>query len=195
MIETYLRPTYNRLFVDPIAKVLQQGSIRPNLLTLLAVVSGLIAMILIMIDAKILAIVALLLSGYLDTLDGSLARLLNLQNPKGSVYDIVGDRVVEFAVLYGLCMVNPSARAIPCLWILASFFFCITAFLSIAIFAKNNSVKSFHYNVGLMERAEVFLFFIAMILLPTWFNALAWLLTILVLITSYLHIHRFAVRG
>ncbi len=191
MIEIYLRPSYNRICVMPVAKLLVKTHIQSNMLTLLAAILGIVAMFFIMCRVNSVAIVALLMSGYLDTLDGTLARLRETSSARGCVYDILSDRVVEIAVLSGLYMIDPSHRGVACFWLLGSFYLCITAFLTIGMFVQNTSNKGFHYSAGLIERAEVFVFFVAMILLPHWFNVLAWFLTALVLLTTYLHISRF----
>lgn len=57
--------------------------------------------------------------------------------------------------------------------------------------SPNISEKGFHYSPGLVERAEAFLFFIAMILYPRYFYLLAYLFTVLVFLTSYLPIRHF----
>ena len=68
---------------------------------------------------------------------------------------------------------------------------CITSFLVVGIFVEQNSNKSFFYHEGLMERAEAFIFFILMMLIPQWFAFLAVVYTILVLLTAFLHLRFF----
>ena len=68
---------------------------------------------------------------------------------------------------------------------------CITAFLVVGIFSAKEGEKSFYYSPGLVERAEAFLFFIAMMLLPNYFNQLAYSFILLVFITALFHLFQF----
>ncbi|WBV63947.1 CDP-alcohol phosphatidyltransferase family protein [Legionella pneumophila 130b] len=105
-----------------------------------------------------LAISLLLLSGYCDTLDGTIARLTNHSSDWGSVLDIMTDRVVEVGVVFALWAINPNERGLGSLLMMASILLCITSFLVVGIFKTNDSEKSFHYSPGLIERAEAFVF-------------------------------------
>jgi archaetidylinositol phosphate synthase len=93
---------------------------------------------------------ALVLSGFLDTLDGSLARHLNKTSS-----------------------------------------ICVTTFLVVGIFTKNDSQKSFFYSPGLIERAEAFIVFSLMILLPFTFSVLAWGFIALTFLTAFLRLWQF----
>ncbi len=137
------------------------------------------------------AIAFLLLSGYLDTLDGSLARRCNKTSPFGAALDIISDRIVESAAILGLFLVEPGARGLPCLMMLASTLLCVTTFLVVGIFTQNTSEKGFRYSPGLMERAEAFALFIAMIALPSAFLFLSWLYTLLVMATALIRLYQF----
>ena len=137
-----------------------------------------------------IAVFLLLVSGYFDTLDGSLARLQDRSTQIGSALDIVMDRLVEWAVVFALYLVDPQ-RAVLCFMILLANLLCITSFLVVGIFVEQNSNKSFFYHEGLMERAEAFIFFILMMLIPQWFAFLAVVYIILVLLTAFLHLRFF----
>src|SRR3990167_10796597 len=140
-----------------------------------------------------LAILCLVLSGFLDTLDGTVARLSGNTSAAGSVLDIVCDRIVESVVILALFAVDPSHRSWLAFFMLMSCYICITSFLVIGIFTKNKSAKEFHYSPGLIERTEAFLFFIAMMWWPDYFGLLSSIFICLVLLTSYLHIKAFII--
>ena len=74
---------------------------------------------------------------------------------------------------------------------LGSMLLCITSFLVVGIFVANDSHKSFHYNPGIMERAEAFIFFIAMMLWPSAFVGLAMLFSLLVTLTAIIRLTQF----
>ncbi|MBS0289646.1 MAG: CDP-alcohol phosphatidyltransferase family protein [Proteobacteria bacterium] len=190
MIEHYFRPTYQKYLVDPCSRSIAKY-VTPNFITCSAGVTGICTAPLLIYDHISLAATMLLISGFLDTLDGTLARNHYSCTPKGTILDIIFDRMVEASVVIGLFGVNPNERGWCALFMLASILICVTAFLVVGIFAQNASQKSFHYSRGLMERPEAFMFFLAMMILPNWFSNLAILFSILVLLTSFLHCYRF----
>lgn len=190
MIDSYARPALQGAFLDPAAKALGRLGLSPLHLTFLALASGLAAAPLLAADRAWPAAAALLLSGLLDALDGSLARQRGEASPAGAALDVVFDRAVEFAVILGLFLQEPS-RALACLWMLGAALVCVTSFLVVGIFEKNESAKSFHYSPGLVERAEAFLLFLGMILWPGAFRPLATLFTTLVFFTAALRLAQF----
>ncbi|MHB1947878.1 MAG: CDP-alcohol phosphatidyltransferase family protein [Gammaproteobacteria bacterium] len=189
MLESILRPTYQVYIVNPIAKWVSKFS--PIKITFSSCLTGVIASFALMSNFLMLATIFLLISGFLDTLDGTVARLENKATNVGSVLDIMSDRVVELAIMLGLFAVDPVNRGWITLSMLGSCYLCITSFLVVGIFTPNESDKGFHYSPGLMERAEAFIFFIMMIWLPEYFYFLACLFSGLVLLTSYLRIKEF----
>ena len=194
MLERYCRQYYQTLCVTPIVKLLIKFTkITPNTITLLAAITGVICGILLSLNLSMLGLIFLLLSGYLDTLDGTLARMTAQASNQGSVFDIVSDRLVEFFIVLGFYLQQPDflAHGLACMVLLGSFMLCISSFLVVGIFSDKTGEKSFYYSPGLIERAEAFVFFILMILFPSWFNALAWLLIILVSITTIIRMLEF----
>ncbi len=190
MIEQALRNRYQVICVDRIAQALQH-KVTPNCITLLSGILGFLVLPALYFNAVLLAVGLLLLSGYCDTLDGTLARLTQKSTDWGSVLDITIDRLVEFIVVLALFSVSPESRGFWCLLMLGSMLLCITSFLVVGIFTENSSNKSFHYSVGLMERPEAFLFFIAMMLAPSAFSYLAATFTVLVSLTALLRLYEF----
>lgn len=189
MLEQHVRQYYQFLLVDPLARQLQ-NHIQPNTVTWLSGLLGVLVIPALFWQQYTIAIVLLLLSGYCDALDGTLARLTHRCTAWGSVLDITMDRVVEFSVIYGLWFVDAS-RASGCLLMLGSILLCITSFLVVGIFTANTSTKSFHYSPGLIERAEAFIFLIAMILWPKAFGILAVVFSSLVTLTALLRLRQF----
>ncbi len=188
MIEKYLRDYYQKHLVEPVLKHCH-GVITPLQITLSGAIVGVLVLPLLALNFPLLAIFMLLLSGYFDTLDGTLARHLGDESNWGCIVDITCDRVVETAVIFGLFSIDSHSRGLACLCILGSVLFCVTSFLVIGIFKEENpGKKSFFYHVGLIERAEAFAFFIAMILLPAHFATLAYSFSGLVVLSGVLHL-------
>ena len=192
MLEQKYRHLYQRWLVDQPAKWLSPVC-APWVITVLAGVLGIVIIPMLALGHPVLATVFLLLSGYCDSLDGTLARHSNLQSDFGSVLDIVTDRLVEFCVVFGLFLVAPETRGLWCMLMLGSILLCVTSFLVVGIFTpdNDNDGKSFHYSPGLMERAEAFVFFILMIWLPGYFAFLALVFSVLVLWTAGVRVRQF----
>ncbi len=186
MIEHYLRQQYQRILVNPLAEILKNKT-TANQITVLSGFLGLLVLPALILHHTVLAVSMLCLSGWCDTLDGTLARLNQNSSDWGSVLDIMTDRFVEFIVVFALFAAAPQQRGVWALLMLGSMLLCITSFLVVGIFTVNDSHKSFHYSPGLIERAEAFVFFIAMMLWPHAFSFLALLFTGLVSATA---VHR-----
>ncbi|MBA2727365.1 MAG: CDP-alcohol phosphatidyltransferase family protein, partial [Parachlamydiaceae bacterium] len=143
MIDSYGRTFYQKVIVDPFLPTF--SFISPTTITFLAIVTGTSILPLLALKYTFLAFAMLLFSGFLDTLDGSMARFKNQTSPFGTVFDIIGDRIVEFSIVLGLYLYQPELRALNCLLMLGSILLCITSFLVVGIFTQNNTEKSFHY--------------------------------------------------
>ncbi len=190
MLEENLRHHYQKWFVDPVAKAIQHY-INPLHITILSGLLGLLVIPTLYYSKIALALLLLVSSGYLDTLDGTVARQTKASSAFGSAMDIVTDRLVEISVVIGLWLVDPTHRAFLSLLMLASMLLCITSFLVVGIFTSNDSHKGFHYSPGIMERAEAFIFFILMMLLPMYFVPLSILFIILVMLTTVIRLIEF----
>ncbi len=189
MIESSLRPAFQRIFVKP-ALSLGGRYLSANGITICALIVGLIAAGFLSMDYSYLDVVLLLLSGYLDILDGSVARLQNNSTAFGTVLDILSDRLVESSIVIALFLRDPSLGLI-CLLMSMSMLMCISSFLLVGIFSDKQSEKSFHYSSGLMERAESFIFFILMMLLPDYVLILGVVFTVLVWWTMIFRAYQF----
>jgi len=187
MIDSKYRTLYQKTLVAPILKTTLLQKINPSSITLTALFCGMATLPLLWANMTYLALALLALSGWLDTLDGSLARAQNSTSSKGAVLDIFSDRIVEISVIVGLYLVDPIGRALETIVMLSCILLCITSFLVVGIFSQNSSEKSFHYSPGLIERSEAFLFFALMILMPGSYVIWAWLFSGLVLYTA---VHR-----
>lgn len=183
MIDSRLRKTYDTLFIAPLLKMRLCQQMHPLWITSMGCVFGIIGAICISWNA-FASVACLIFSGFLDTLDGAVARKRGLTSSRGAVLDILCDRSVEFTVILGLFLVEPQERGLMSLLMLGSVLLCVTSFLVVGIFTKNASEKGFHYSPGWIERTEAFLFFISMILWPQAFMWLSGLFTVLTVLTA-----------
>lgn len=191
MLEKYIGRPYQHAVVMPLTGKLCQWRWHPNWITVLAAMTGMGIPYALWQGHVYSAVVLLIISGYLDTLDGVLARAQQCQSALGATLDITCDRLVEFAIIFGLLLVSPATRAVPITLMLGSILICVTTFLIVGMFTENDTAKSFFYDVGLIERAEAFIFFALMIVFPVYFNWLAYLFSALVFLTAVLRLLSF----
>ncbi|MED7820350.1 MULTISPECIES: CDP-alcohol phosphatidyltransferase family protein [unclassified Francisella] len=189
MLEQSVRPWFQRYFINKVANILSALNIKPNSLTILSLITGFISAIFILY-LPWLAVVFLLVSGYLDVLDGSVARIQKSSSSFGTMLDILSDRFVESVVIIAIFIFQPQIAWVG-LIMMMSIIVCISSFLLVGIFSQQESSKSFYYSPGLMERAETFIFFIIMILLPSTVLWLGILFTVLVLWTTFYRVYEF----
>ncbi|NNM43684.1 MAG: CDP-alcohol phosphatidyltransferase family protein [Chlamydiae bacterium] len=191
MIDTHCRNFYQKIFIDPLLQSERLNNLSPNTLTEFGCLFGVLTCPLIAFGYSFIAVLFLLISGFLDTLDGSLARHRNLASIQGAVMDNISDRLVEFSVLLGLFFVEPNSRGFSCMLMLGSAYLCITSFLIVGIFTRNGSKKTYTYNWAFLERTEVFIIFLLMILIPSQFFLLSSIFTLGVFLTAFIQIWQF----
>ncbi|NGX58427.1 MAG: Inner membrane protein YnjF [Chlamydiae bacterium] len=190
MIEQYLRPKLEKPLFQPLIKLLVKLNITPNHITLISLILGLSTIPLLMTHHPFTAAIFLWLSGLGDVIDGGLARESEQTSDAGTILDIVSDRCVEFAVIFGLFLVDPT-RALITILMLGSVLICVTSFLVVGIVTEKSGLKSFYYSPGLMERLEAFIVFTLMMLFPGYFNLLGWAFIGLVTLTACIRMAQF----
>ena len=159
--------THGRKFIQPLitktAVFFNNLGCSPNIITKTAFILGLISSIFLYFDYTILSLIILWTSGYLDAVDGTMARLQNKKSPWGTVLDVTFDRLVEISIIISLALKFPQSNFYLIL-LIASIVFSITVFLTVGALSINTGVKSFYYQAGFAERTEGFIFFTLMIL-------------------------------
>ncbi len=188
MFEVYMRPLYQAYFVNHIAKWVKR--VPPARITLLGCLSGIMIVPSLMFNCPKIAILFLLVSGFLDMLDGAVARERGMTSNNGAMLDIVSDRIVEFAIIFGLFLVDPTNRATLVLAMLGSCYICVTTFLIVGMHYPRQ-VERGYLSPGLIERLEAFIFFILMMTFPAYFSLLAMIFIVSVFVTSYLYVKQF----
>ena len=156
-VRKYVQPV-----LDRIARACQRVGISANILTVVGMLVGIAAALLVANGCAVAGFAVLWLSGLIDAADGTLARLTK-PSPLGAILDITFDRTVEVSVIVALAWIHPEALY-PLLILAGVIAIAMSLFLSIGAAVANRSVKSFHYAPGLGERTEAFLCFSLMIL-------------------------------
>lgn len=158
--------THGRKYVQPVieisAKALLKLGLTPNQVTMISFFIGVSTGLFIYFDQPIIAVAVLWLSGFLDVVDGTMARLTK-PSSWGTVLDVTLDRLVEISVIIGIAFAFPDL-----MWALlllsVSIIFSMTIFLTVGAVSEKKGMKSFYYQAGLAERTEGFILFTLMIL-------------------------------
>lgn len=163
--------THGRKYVDPIinggANFLLKLKLTANNVTVIALLVGILTSVFIYLDMNIAAVVTLWISGYLDAVDGAMARKTNTTSLFGTLMDITFDRVVETSMILVLALKYVDAR-MNFIVLLICIIISMTIFLTVGALAEKNGMKSFYYQAGVAERSEGFLLFSLIILFPNY---------------------------
>jgi len=179
--------THARKYVNPIielgAKFLLRLKLTPNNVTILALLLGISTSIFLYFDMQIIAVTLLWVSGYLDAVDGAMARRSNSSSTFGTLLDIVSDRIVEVSIVLvlGLKFVDVRYNLIV---LTVCILMSMTIFLTVGALSEKKGVKSFYYQAGVAERSEGFIFFSLMILIPSYLGIITNIFSILIIITA-----------
>ncbi|MBQ8159460.1 MAG: CDP-alcohol phosphatidyltransferase family protein [Clostridia bacterium] len=183
MLDTYGRRFAER-FIVPGAKLFEKLHWSPTQVTLLACAVGVLGAVTVVLHFPVGVSVALLwLSGYLDTVDGSLARRTHRTSAIGTLLDIFLDRVVELSYILALVLREPDA-AFSSMLLCMSIVLSMTVFLTAGNLLKNTGVKTFRYQTGLMERTDGFILTTVMLLIKGYVKYTAAVYAALILFTA-----------
>ena len=148
--------THARKYVNPIielgAEFLLKLKLTPNNVTILALLLGVSTSIFLYFDMQIIAVTLLWVSGYLDAVDGAMARRSNSSSSFGTLLDIVSDRIVEVSIVLvlGLKFVDVRYNLIV---LTVCILMSMTIFLTVGALSEKKGVKSFYYQAGVVERS------------------------------------------
>lgn len=175
-----------RKFLQPLINIGADSFIKlgfsANKVTVIALILGVLSGGFIYLSMPITSIIFLWLSGYLDAVDGTIARIKG-STYFGTVMDVTFDRVVEIIIIIGVALSNPNQRLN--LVILAScIILSMTIFLTTGIMSNKISDKSFYYQTGLAERTEGFVMFSFMIFFKGYLTLIISVFSIMILITA-----------
>lgn len=180
MLDTHARK-YIQPVVETSADALLKMGLTANGVTKVACAIGVTTGVFIYFDEPIWAVVALWLSGYLDVVDGTMARKTK-PSSWGTLLDISFDRLVEISVILGLAFRFPDAQW-ALLLLSVSIIMAMTIFLTVGALSEKQSMKSFYYQAGLAERTEGFLLFTLMIVFSTHLIAFTLIFFVIQLVT------------
>lgn len=155
MLDTHARK-YVQPVIEKTATFLVNRGLSANNVTVISFVIGITSGAFFYFDQLFLAIFALWLSGFLDAVDGSIARQTKTSSSWGTVMDITFDRLVEISVILGIAFRFPELQW-ALLLLAVSIIFSMTVFLTVGAVSEKQGIKSFYYQAGIAERTEGFI--------------------------------------
>lgn len=164
MLDTHARK-YVQPSIEKTGKWLVDKGLSANQVTFIAFLIGISAGGFYVLGLPIVAVIVLWFSGFLDAVDGTMARLTK-PSSFGTVMDVTFDRVVEIAIILAIAYVHPDVMW-PLLLLSVSIIFSMTIFLTVGAVSDKEGIKSFYYQAGLAERSEGFILFSIMMLFPS----------------------------
>ena len=179
--------THARKYVNPIielgARFFFKLNLKPNHVTMLALILGILTSVFIYFDMNLIGVLILWISGYLDAVDGAMARNSKLTSSFGTVLDIVCDRIVEVGMIIVLGMKFIDVR-FNLIILTVSILISMTIFLTVGACSEKKGMKSFYYQAGVAERSEGFILFSLMALFPQYLGIITNIFSLLVLFTA-----------
>lgn len=157
-----------------------------NQVTVISLFIGVGASIFYVFGYPIIGVLVLWLSGFLDAVDGTMARHTKT-SPFGTVMDVTFDRIVEIGIILAIAYVH-TEMLWPLLLLSLSIIVSMTIFLVVGTVSEKIGIKSFYYQAGLAERTEGFLLFSLMMIFPQF---LLWTTLLFFVIESFTGVQRF----
>lgn len=179
--------THGRKYVEPLigkgAEISIRWGLSPNQVTCMAVAIGVAVGPVYLSGYSGVAIALLWFSGYLDAVDGSVARKTNKSSKVGTLLDILFDRIVECGAILAAAYAHPEARMVI-VALLCAIVLSMTIFLTTGALTPNEGVKSFRYQAGVAERTEGFIMISLMLLFNGQIVTIAVIFAAMVLFTA-----------
>lgn len=182
MLDTHARKYVNP-FIEYGANFFIKLNLSANNVTTLALILGVLSSVLLYFDKNIFAVVILWMSGYLDAVDGAIARKTNSSSSFGTILDITFDRIVEIGIILiiGIKFIDVRFNLII---LLSSILISMVIFLTVGAVSEKSGIKSFYYQAGVAERSEGFIMFSLMMLSENNLNIIINLFSFIIIITA-----------
>lgn len=182
LLDTYGRK-YINTFIKGVAKSFLKMKLKANQITIFAFIIGISTGVFINFNKPFIAIIMLWISGLLDAVDGSMARLEKNITPWGTLMDITFDRIVEISIIIGLAIRYPDTT-LELLILTSAIIFSMTVFLTVGALSNKKGIKSFYYQAGIAERTEGFILFTLMIVFNNYITFITNIYSLIVIITA-----------
>ncbi|MGL4911237.1 MAG: CDP-alcohol phosphatidyltransferase family protein [Romboutsia sp.] len=182
MLDTHARKYVNP-FIEKGADFFIKLKLTANNVTTIALLLGIISAILLYFDKNIISVIVLWISGYLDAVDGAIARKINSSSSFGTVLDVTFDRIVEIGIIIVIGMKVVDVR-FNLIILLSCILISMVIFLTVGAVSEKSGVKSFYYQAGVAERSEGFIMFSLMMLSNDYLAIIINIFSFIILITA-----------
>ena len=183
MLDTKARKVIQPV-IDKGADLFINLKLSANNVTIIALIVGILPSILISFGlSNILAVIILWISGYLDAVDGTIARKTKASSLFGTIMDITFDRIVEISLIIAISL-KFSNNPFVFVMLASSIVLSMTIFLTVAAASDKASEKSFYYQPGIAERTEGFIMFSLMMIFPNVADYICIVFTLMILFTA-----------
>jgi len=188
MMDAALRPWIE----PPLARLAEwlDDRISANAVTIAGFGVGVAAMIAVMWQAYILALLGVVINRLADGLDGAIARRSGVSD-LGGYLDITLDFIFYAGMVFAFAVADPQGNALAAAFLIFSFIGTGCSFLAFAIMAARRKLessvrgkKSFYYLGGLTEGSETIALLVTICLLPWAFAPIAWVFGALCWVTT-----------
>lgn len=163
LVASRLRELTNKL-LNPIGYKMSRLGLKPNHITIIGFLLGFIIFYFYATSQPLLALLAIIISGLMDALDGAVARASGLTTKFGAVLDAVLDRYVEFFIIIGIAI----GKYANWLYAFLALFSSIMVSYTRARAESSGGLKN--CAVGIFERQERLLTIIIATLILPFFN-------------------------
>lgn len=187
MVLTLVKSSINSI-MGPFYSMIAKTKVSPDFITLLGFGFAVLAGFGFAFQYYWLAVLGVALTGFLDMLDGGVARANGHSSKQGAFLDSVMDRLGETAIYTGMTLGFTAG-----IDQLSSIVLLAAAFSVSYLRARGESLGVDMAGIGLMERAERMLFLIMASLGGVILGevAVVWVVRILVILTLYTVVQRF----
>jgi phosphatidylglycerophosphate synthase len=178
MLDAIIRPHIDKPLAIVAARAVALG-ISADVATVVGFALGMVAAALIASQLYWAGLGLLLLSRFMDGLDGAIARQTRVTDV-GGYLDITLDFIFYAAVVFAFALADPARNALAAAFLTTSFMAPAATFLAYAIFAAKHNIttdirgsKSLYYLGGLTEGSETIFALCLMCAFPDWFAVIA----------------------
>lgn len=148
-VRRLFRPAVNR-----VAGLCASAGLSPNQVTLASLLSSLLASLLLALGHPVLYGLLIFLSGFLDGVDGALARLTGKATPFGGFFDSLADRYSDFAAVAGFVFWREADSFHFVLPTDAWAVLAVAGFLMVSYVRARGDVEGVQLDVGFAARSE-----------------------------------------
>jgi archaetidylinositol phosphate synthase len=169
-----------------IGKIFSKTGISPNGFTLLTIVSAVITFYFLVIEDFLTAALFILITGFLDFIDGSVARFLGKSTRFGAYLDTIVDRYVEAVIIFAFLFIALPSFYLPAtVWVFLYLFGSLMTTYSKAA-AKEKGLIQNELNTGIIERGERFIILFIGVLLAAYEKT--FLLYVIIILAAFTNI-------